>query len=156
MAKRSATKRRTQRPTPATKTKETKAANGIHFVGTLGSPQPHRLPELWDRNAFKPKDNKEVPKWVDPGPRTFALCASPEFTLYCDPDAPLRHMGAVVVLYEKRPLFWAYMKTKHPDKAKVLRIGWPDRRAGMRYNKKDSDAGWQVVPVVKMGRMTLK
>ena len=117
-----------------------------------------RLDDLWERCSLKARAGRNeqgIPAFPPLGPRTFPLWPSPEFVFYCDPDAPLKHMQTVVVFHERKPCFWAYVKTKHPDRAKVLQIGWPGRSAGMRYRREDDAAeGWQLASVVVVGRMS--
>ena len=127
-------------------------ADPRQFVGTLGKPMPRRVHELWDRISRKPKPGAT---WApDPGPRAFACHPSSEFVFYVDPDAPLAHMSPVVVLLEQRPIFWAYLKTKHPDKATVLRVGWPGQSAGARLDTRSPKVSeWQVAPVISIGRL---
>jgi hypothetical protein len=73
----------------------------------------------------------------------------------CDPDAPLKHLGPVVLRHEGRLLCWAYLKTKHPEKAKVLRVGWPGRSVqGVRVAR--HSAGTDLVPITWVGKTTLE
>lgn len=126
-------------------------------VGPLGKQiAQRRLDDLWGRCALKSKagNAQRLPEMPTLGPRSFALWPSAEVVFYCDPDAPLKHMQTVVVMHRREPCFWAYVKTKRPDKAKVLQIGWPGRSAGMRYRRKDEAEGWQIASVVIIGRLS--
>jgi hypothetical protein len=126
------------------------------YVGTLGTPMPARVRALWRRVTSKKHTKPPDLTAASPGPRSFSCPADAGHTYHfvCDPDAPLKHLGPVVLRHEGRLLCWAYLKTKHPKKAKVLRVGWPGRSVqGVRVPRRS--AGTDLVPITWVGKTTL-
>jgi hypothetical protein len=124
------------------------------YVGTLGAPMPGRVRALWRRVTSKKRKPEDR---ASPGPRSFMCPADAAHTFHfvCDPDAPLKHLGPVVLRREGRLLCWAYLKTKHPEKAKVLRVGWPGRSVqGVRVTRHSTVT--DLVPITWVGKTALE